>query len=280
MSDSIHSASLVPSPAQAQYLLRIDDLTPTMPTGVWPALLALINRFHLQPILAIVPDNRDPALMHPALTRSARAHPDQVSALTSDDLHPDFWPQMRALQSAGAAIALHGYRHLCTARGWGLVPLHRRSEFVRIPASIQRQWIGQGIALLRAHGLQPTLWVAPRHGFDHATLLALRHHGITTISDGFAPRPHLTFHCAWIPQQLWEPMPMPPGLWTICLHPATATPALLVRLEAFLELHHAQFTSVDRVLREWPIAPPSVSDRLFALRAYLRFHARQFFGSR
>ncbi len=275
MSDSIHPSSLVQAPAEAQYLLRIDDLTPTMPIGVWPALLALIERYHLQPILAIVPDNRDPALMDAALTHSAIAHPSQVSALTSDTLHPDFWPQMRALQSAGAAIALHGYRHLCAARGWGLVPLHHRSEFVGVPAPLQREWIGQGIAILRAHGLQPTLWVAPRHGFDHATLLALRHHGITIISDGFAPRPHLTFHCAWIPQQLWEPRAMPPGLWTICLHPETATPALLHRLESFLADNHAHFTSVPRVLREWPIAPPSVSDRLFALRAYARHHARQ-----
>lgn len=275
MSDSVH----LPMPAEAQYLLRIDDLTPTMPTGVWPALLAIIERYRLQPILAIVPDNRDPALMDSVLTEPALTNSAHNPSLTPDALHPDFWPQMRALQSSGAAIALHGYRHLCTARGWGLVPLYRRSEFVRIPASIQRDWIGQGIGLLRAHGLHPTLWVAPRHGFDHATLLALRYHGITVVSDGFAPRPHLTFHCAWIPQQLWEPMPMPPGLWTICLHPATATPELLGRLEGFLDLHHARFTCVARVLQEWPIAPPAVSDRLFALRAYLRFHARRFFRS-
>ncbi len=245
----------------AEYLLRIDDLTPGMPASALPQILTLIHRYQLQPILAIVPDNRDPAL--------GLAAPD-----------PDFWPQMRALQSAGASIGLHGYRHLCAARGWGFVPLHRRNEFVGVPAHLQREWIGQGIGILRAQALEPTVWVAPRHGFDRATLRALHHHGISIVSDGFAPRPHRAHGALWIPQQHWEPRAMPAGLWTICLHPATTTTALLGRLESFLADHHARFTSVPRVLREWPIAQSSVaslavSERLFALRAYARHHARR-----
>jgi hypothetical protein len=240
----------------AQYLLRIDDLTPTMFPGQWSALYALIQRYGLQPILAIVPDNQDPSL-------------------GADVLNPHFWPQMLALQSTGASIGLHGYRHLSVARGWGLVPLHRHNEFVGVSASVQREWIGQGISLLQARGLAPSVWVAPRHGFDEATLDALRTHGITVVSDGFARRPHYAHGCTWIPQQLWEPVSMPSGLWTICLHPSTLTMEKLRDLEEFLTRHRARFTSVARILAEWPIDTLPFADHLFTLRAYARFHARR-----
>ena len=49
-------------PAPAEYLLRCDDLCPTTPRERWRRLEALIQEFSLQPILAVVPDNRDPEL--------------------------------------------------------------------------------------------------------------------------------------------------------------------------------------------------------------------------
>jgi hypothetical protein len=49
-------------PAPAEYLLRCDDLCPTMSTERWRRIESLIEEFQLQPILAVVPDNRDPEL--------------------------------------------------------------------------------------------------------------------------------------------------------------------------------------------------------------------------
>lgn len=240
----------------AQYLLRIDDLTPGMDAPLWPRLCALLRRHRLQPILAIVPDNQDASL--------GTRPPD-----------PRFWPEMLALQSSGASIGLHGYRHLCHARGFGLVPLHRRSEFVGVPAATQSQWIAAGVQILRGHNLDPTLWVAPRHGSDRATLRALHRHGISLISDGFASRPYRRFGCTWIPQQLWQPVEKARGLWTICLHPATLTAAALERLEAFVAAHAAQFSSIPRVLEEWHIPEQPLSDRLAANCAYFRHFLRR-----
>ena len=48
--------------APAEYLLRCDDLCPTMPAERWGRIESLIEEFHLQPILAVIPDNRDPEL--------------------------------------------------------------------------------------------------------------------------------------------------------------------------------------------------------------------------
>ena len=244
------------SSSGAQYLLRIDDLTPRMEPGCWPALVALIRRHALQPILAVIPDCQDPALN--------RTQPD-----------PQFWPELRALQQAGAAIGLHGYRHLCQPRGYGLVPMHRSNEFVGLPAATQHDWIRHGIQLLHQQELTPTLWVAPRHGFDRTTLQALQANGIRIVSDGFGTAPYRRLGCIWLPQQLWQPRLHARGLWTLCIHPATLTPTALASLASFLDQHAHRFTSVPRVLNEWSIPAATLGTHLQSLRGSLRLHARR-----
>ena len=244
-------------PTPARYLLRFDDLCPTVSAPRWSQCAALIHEFRLQPILAVVPNNRDPDL--------CVSPPD-----------PAFWDHLCALQAAGAAIALHGYRHLCLSRGRSLIPLHPQSEFAGIPASTQRDWIRHGIAILRAHSLNPSLWVAPRHGFDALTLAALRAEGVTVLSDGLARRPFLRNGLTWIPQQLWAPLEKPSGLWTICLHPNTLADSGLVALRAFLSHHAPRFTSVDRALAEFPPTPLTLRERLSAHLDLTRLHVSRF----
>ena len=243
-------------PRPAQYLLRFDDLCPTYARDRWQQYAALIGEFGIRPILAVVPENRDPALEFAA--------PD-----------PDFWPAMRTLEAAGATIGLHGYRHACTNRGRSLVPLHRESEFAGIPEPMQRQWIREGIVSLRSHGLDPTIWVAPRHGFDRATLRALRDEGMAVLSDGFARRPYLDERVLWIPQQLWAPAEKRDGLWTICLHANTAADAQIVQLRDFLDRYAAQFTCLQRVVEENPATVLSAAERLAAAGRLLRTRARR-----
>ena len=48
---------MIPTPAQ--YLLRFDDLCPTMRRSRWEQYRNLIEEFGVRPILAVVPDNRD-----------------------------------------------------------------------------------------------------------------------------------------------------------------------------------------------------------------------------
>jgi hypothetical protein len=74
----------------------------------------------------------------------------------------------------------------------------------------------------------PDFFIAPSHSFDRATLEGLRSETtIRKVSDGLSYRPfrHLGFE--WYPQQLWHFRDMPSGLWTVCLHPNTMTPAEL-----------------------------------------------------
>ena len=70
----------------------------------------------------------------------------------------------------------------------------------------------RGSKTLRTYGLNPKLWVAPRHGFDRNTLRALQQEGIGYLSDGFARIPFRRGGITWIPQQLWEPVRKSSGL--------------------------------------------------------------------
>jgi len=193
--------------------------------------LSLVSRYGVHPILAVVPDNRDPALN-----------------LQAAD--PEFWNRMSTLEHSGATIAMHGYRHMCASRGKSLLGLHKETEFAGVDEAQQRQWIRCGLEILRGYGLSPRLFVAPRHGFDASTLRALAWEGLGILSDGFASRPFIRNDVMWIPQQLWEPLSKPAGLWTICIHTNTASPAVEEKLERFLEKNASRFTDFNRVVED------------------------------
>jgi len=231
-----------------RYLLRLDDLCPTMDAGRWQCFFALIDEFALEPILAVVPDNRDPDL-------------DRSPA------DPEFWPRLRALEAQGAAIVLHGLHHQSLSSGRSLIPLHRKTEFAGVPFDRQRAWMREGLGILRAQKLHPQLWVAPRHGFDRDTLRALDAEGIGVLSDGFARVPFTRYGLVWLPQQLWAPREKSSGVWTICMHPNTATEEQVEELRGFLVRHGDKFISVDQALISFPPKPYGLGERLFAVRA-------------
>jgi predicted deacetylase len=233
---------MIPSPAQ--YLLRFDDLCPTMHHGHWMRFVPLIREFGIRPILAVVPENQDLNL--------------RVS-----ETDPEFWARMVAMEAAGATIALHGFRHLCHSMGKSLVPLREHTEFAGVAEATQRQWIQAGLRILRERGLSPKMFVAPRHGFDQLTLKVLRKEGIPVLSDGLARVPFVRGGVTWIPQQLWEPVEKKKGLWTICLHVNTARSSAVDQLRSFLERHAAQFTSVQRVMTELQPQELGVTERLY-----------------
>jgi predicted deacetylase len=243
---------MIPDPAQ--YLLRFDDLCPTMRQSQWSRLLPVMEELRIRPILAIVPDNQDPDLqLEPA--------------------DPEFWVGMRALDAAGATIALHGFQHVCASVGESLVPLHQRSEFAGVDEHTQRQWIHRGLTILRDQGLNPKVWVAPRHGFDKATLRALKTEGIEVLSDGLTRIPFKRGEVTWIPQQLWGPVDKRRGLWTICTHCNSARDEEVDSLVAFMRRNAQKFTSVDRVLSEFDVRELDAGERVYERLALLRIQA-------
>ena len=201
----------------AQYLIRLDDACHTMSARRWSMVERVLDAHSVQPIVAVIPDNRDPKL-----------------SLDSPD--PAFWERVRSWVRKGWTVGMHGYTHLMhETRRPPLLPFYRRSEFAELPLEEQAAKIRASWQLFIANGVEPQVWVAPAHSFDLTTLQALRRETpIRVISDGVAWDTWQEHGFSWIPQQLWTLAARPSGLWTVCLHPNTMGEAAVAALDEAL----------------------------------------------
>lgn len=184
-----------------RYLIRFDDVCPTLPWDKWSAIEDVLKCNDIRPIVAVVPDNKDVKL------HKARAD-------------KNFWQRVRAWQEMGWAIGLHGYQHVYVSKSRGMVGFNRYSEFAGLTFEEQYQKLDAGLKIFEREGVHAKLWVAPAHTFDKNTLRALKYLNVHIVSDGFQPWPHTDCEgLFWIPQQLGRFYRMPSGVWTICIHP-------------------------------------------------------------
>jgi len=184
----------------ARYLLRFDDLCPTMDWAAWDRIEAMLVARDVKPILAVVPDNRDPRLM---------VAPARI----------DFWERVRGWQARGWAIGLHGWQHTYVNQEPGILRLNPFSEFAGLPYEAQYAKLSAGLDRFRREGVRADAWIAPAHSFDRVTVRALLAAGLPVISDGMAFSPFRDAAGAvWVPQQFARMRPMPWGVWTFCYH--------------------------------------------------------------
>lgn len=184
----------------ATYLLRFDDICPTMNWQCWERVERVLMEQKIRPILAVVPDNQDPALC--------------VSSA-----EPRFWDRVREWEARGWTVGIHGWQHRLVTTNSGIVGVTKQSEFAGLPLEIQRRKISAATATFREQGLSGKLWIAPAHSFDYVTLQVLKEFGINSISDGFSVWPFTDSQgILWVPQQLWSFRYRPCGVWTICFH--------------------------------------------------------------
>jgi peptidoglycan/xylan/chitin deacetylase (PgdA/CDA1 family) len=182
--------------------------------SAWDEVEQALLRYGIQPILAVVPDNRD-------------------EVLRVDRPRADFWERVREWDARGWTIAMHGYQHRYVNDHRGIVGINAASEFAGLDVNVQIDKLRRGLEIFDREGVRPTVWSAPAHSFDTQTLTALRSIGLTRISDGLTALPHRDRDgMFWIPQQLWRFRPMPPGAWTVCCHVNAWSPAMTV---AFVE---------------------------------------------
>lgn len=201
----------------ARYLIRLDDACETMDRRKWDLLEEVLDRHTILPIVAVVPENQDPAL-----------------AFNSRD--DTFWERVRGWQAKGWTVAMHGYTHvMLPTQSPLLVPFYRRSEFAGLELEVQKAKIKAAWGRFLAEGVTPEMWVGPAHSFDVLTLRALREEtSIRVVSDGIAFDTYFEHDFYWIPQQLWRMTRRSGGLWTVCLHPN--------------EMHEADICALDHVI--------------------------------
>jgi predicted deacetylase len=184
----------------AKFLLRFDDMCPTMNWKVWQKLEDIMLEEEIRPILSVIPDNQDRNLFE--------SEPNQ-----------HFWDRVRGWQARGWTIGLHGYQHLYVSKNPGIIGLKNYSEFAGLPMKEQRTKLVLGLEIFAREGVRPEVWVAPAHSFDQNTIKALISLGIRTISDGLSIYPHCDSQgVVWVPQQLWRFRAVPFGVWTVCIH--------------------------------------------------------------
>jgi predicted deacetylase len=217
----------------SRYLLRFDDVCPSMNWPVWNSIEALLQRFDIRPILAVIPDSRDPKLSFQP--------PD-----------PHFWEKVRSWQSRNYAIAVHGYQHLYVNQNPGMLRLKRASEFAGLSFETQEDLLKRALMVFAEKGVRADVWVAPSHSFDETTVAVLAKQGIRIISDGLWPWP-FTDHrgITWIPTQLPWFEEKSYGVWTVCCHHNSWTAKEVRTLAEQLETFASRVTDVPTVVRDF-----------------------------
>jgi predicted deacetylase len=185
----------------ARFLVRFDDMCPTLDWDVWQKLETIMVEEGVRPILSVIPDNQD-------------------QTLHEGEADGQFWDRVRSWQARGWTIGLHGYQHRYVSKECGIIGLNNYSEFAGLPLDEQRTKLQKGLEIFAREKVRADVWIAPAHSFDANTIQALVSLGIRTISDGMSLYPHRdSQNVFWVPQQLWRFRKAPFGVWTICIHP-------------------------------------------------------------
>lgn len=216
-----------------RYLVRFDDVCPTMKWTVWSRMEEILQSEQVRPILSVVPDNQD-------------------GRLRFETANPDFWDRVRQWQAWGWTIGLHGYQHRYTSDKSGIVGVKDASEFAGVSLREQCTRLRNGAKILRDQGVEPRVWVAPGHSFDGTTVTLLSEIGISCISDGLFPTPRTDASgVLWIPQQLWRFRRLPFGVWTVCFHHNRWSEPQIDEFSSSIAAFRASIVSLDEIAQTY-----------------------------
>jgi predicted deacetylase len=233
------------------YLVRFDDICPTMNWTVWNEVDEVLTTEGVKPILSVIPDNRSRALF-------------------IGEENPRFWDYIREKQRRGWSIGLHGYQHVPITRNPGILKLSPHSEFAGLPEEEQEARIARAIEIFKANGVKPDLWVAPWHSFDHVTIKVLKRHGITIISDGFSIYPYVDNGMLWIPRQLSDFRRRPFGVYTVCFHHNSWTKEDLSAFRRNVKRYRAWIVDLKTATSPYSSRRKSFIDILYGMYIELR----------
>ncbi len=229
----------------AQFLIRFDDICPTMNWRKWDQVEKILVDAGIKPLLGVVPDNCDPEL------RAAPAD-------------PTFWNKVRDWRDLGWSIGLHGFQHCYVSSSAGILGRNHYSEFSGLAESVQKSKLERGIEIFRREGIRPEAFIAPAHSFDAVTVRLLARLGVDCISDGYSMFPYVCDEgMLWVPQQLGWFRRMPFGTWTVCLHTNPWVPRQLDQFREDVAAFREVTVGLDEIRRNYRNRPRTFSDQLF-----------------
>ncbi|CUU68463.1 Uncharacterized protein conserved in bacteria [Campylobacter hyointestinalis subsp. hyointestinalis] len=235
----------------SKYIIRLDDASYRRDIKKWDRMEKLLLTYHICPLVGLIPQNEDPALMF---------EEDKLYQKTLDR-----WKDL------GWVFALHGFNHVykISMGGGGLNPVNEHSEFVGVPLEEQRIKIKKGIKILSTYGIEPLVFFAPSHTFDKNTLIALKKESqIRIISDTISNKPYNEYGFTFVPQQSGSVRKLPFDLVTFCYHPNTMEENDFLKLESFLKIYQKDFIKfpLEYVERKKNIYDKFLSFAYFSLR--------------
>jgi len=211
-----------------KYILRLDDACPFRDLNKWDRMEKLLDKYHIKPLVGIIPHCEDPELLK-----------------YNEDA--SFWNTAESWVSKGWTIALHGYNHVYTTNSGGLNPINSRSEFAGESLQIQKEKIRNGVKILQDHNIEPLVFFAPSHTFDENTLISLKEESnIRIISDTIAFDSYKSKSFTFVPQQSGKARKLPFKTVTFCYHPNQMTDNEFCQLEKFIERN--EFSSFPTTL--------------------------------
>ncbi len=202
------------------YLFRIDDVCPGMDWDKFDRIEKIFDHYRIKPLIGVIPLNRDDSL--------------KINKKAKYDSY--FWDKIKKLISKGWLVAQHGFEHKYINDDSGILGITKHSEFCGLDYEEQFKKISEGKKILEKElKTEIQWWMAPAHSFDKTTIDVLKDLGFEKITDGIALFPFKKFGLEWFPQQLWKPVKMPFGFWTVCLHLMTMKSGDFKKLEDFLD---------------------------------------------
>lgn len=207
-----------------RYIMRLDDASEYMDVEKWNRMEKLLDKYRIQPIVGVIPDNQDPDMVE--------VYPKDIT----------FWNKVNCWKEKGWTIAMHGYAHVFETKDGGINPVNKRSEFAGLSAEAQEQKIRDGLNILKKHMITPDIFFAPAHTFDLMTLKALeRTSEIRVINDTIANNIYFYKGFYFIPQQSGHCRDLPFKVVTFCYHPNIMGEDDFKKLEEFLEKNSNNF---------------------------------------
>lgn len=226
------------------YIVRLDDACSYYDAKKWQRIEALLDKYSIKPIVAIIPNCEDPLIR---------------DKYVKDE---SFWDKARSWQEKGWTIALHGYNHVYANRNAkGLNPINDFSEFAGVALNEQKEKIRNGLEIFKKQGLTASIFVAPAHSFDENTLRALKEESnIRIISDTIAGDVYFQDGFYFIPQQCGAFRRLPFRIVTGCYHPNTMNNESFIKLETFIRKKYDEFGIVESLA--WRKRRLGVADKL------------------
>lgn len=207
-------------------MIRMDDITPTMNWERFNQVRRIFEKYHICPLVGVVPECRDPKL-------------------NVEEPRDDFWELLKELQTQGWMIAQHGTYHQYVTGDSGLLGLKQSSEFAGLSYEEQYEKLKVGKQILDEHGIDTDIFMAPGHTYDRNTVKALAHLGFKVITDGLYYRPYRYEGMVFVPCRL-KSYKNTKGIDTICLHSNGMTDKDMDELEAFCKVNLQNIVSFSK----------------------------------